>query len=253
MQLDRHFDPGAARREVSRLHYIGLARVHFFSALIVLSALVGLGIAQNHDATRSTLGTIPTTPATLILVGLILLAVLSRIALDVAVDPLIDAISELPGEGSGIGLLRRAVEILESAAAAGSSRGPVAILPPSDRLDGVIEEDHRALLDAVRHLSATNVALGATMRSSVDALGEAMSSAQAQRPATGGGDAESHRLTELQSAVEGLTAVLKRLATSSDTAEGLLGGLDLPAHPGVQEPRLAHELRKLLQEIEGAR
>src|SRR4029077_19621490 len=98
-QLPGRFDSGIARREISRLHYIGLARAHFFSALIVLTALVGLGIAQDHEATRLALVTIPTAPETLILIGCFLLAVLGGIAVDAAVEPLIEAISELPAEG----------------------------------------------------------------------------------------------------------------------------------------------------------
>ena len=250
-QLPGRFDSGIARREISRLHYIGLARAHFFSALIVLTALVGLGIAQDHEGARLALVTIPTTSTTLILIGLILLAILSRIAVDVAVEPLIEAISELPAEGVEIGLLRRAVEILESAAATAHSRGPVATLPPPDRLAAVLEENQRTLLDAVRHLSATTDALGATMRSSVDALGEAMSLSQAQLPATAdNGEANSYKFTELQGAVEGLTAVLKGLTTPPDIAEQPPIGADLAARLHAHEPQLARELRKLLQEIE---
>jgi len=251
IQLPGQFDPGVARREISRLHYIGLARAHVFSALIVLAALVGLGIAQDHEAARLALVTIPTTPAMLILIGLILLAILSRIAVDVAVEPLIEAISELPAEGAEIGLLRRAVEILESAAAAVNSRGLLATLPLPDRLDIVIEENHRTLLDAIRHLSAATDALGATMRSSVDALGEAMSLTHAQLPATAD-NGDTYKFAELQGAVEGLTAVLKGLATPPDIAEGPPIGADLTARSRAQQPRLAGELRQLLQEIETA-
>src|SRR6267142_1397428 len=229
IQLPGRFDPVMARREIARLHYIGLARAHFFSALIVLTALVGLGIAQDHEGARLALVTIPTTSTTLILIGLILLAILSRIAVDVAVEPLIEAISELPAEGVEIGLLRRAVEILESAAVAVGSRGPLAFLPLHDRLDAVIEENQRTLLDAVRHLSASTDALGATMRSSATALGEAISLSQAQLalPADGG-NADTYKFAELQGAVEDLTAVLQRLTTIPGTAEGAPLGADVP-------------------------
>jgi hypothetical protein len=188
----------------------------------------------------------------LILIGLILLAILSRIAVDVAVEPLIEAISELPAETVEIRLLRRAVEILESGAAV-SSRGPLAFLPAPDRLEAVIEENHRTLLDAVRHLSASTDALGSTMRSSVNALGEVMSSALAQLPATAdSGNADTYRFRELQGAVEDLTTVLRRL-TMPDIPEEPPIGAHLPARSPVHEPRLAHELRRLLQEIETAR
>jgi hypothetical protein len=254
VQLLSRFDPDAARREIARLHYIWLARTHFFSALIVLTALVGLGVAQDHGAARLPLDMIPTTPATLILVGLILLAVLSRIAVDVSVEPLVEVISQLPAEDAEIGLLRRAVETLEAAAAAVTSPAPASTLLP-DRLDPVIEEGHRVLYDAVRDLSATTDALGATMRSSIDALGDAMNAAAVRPPATpGNGDAGAYKFSELQGAVEALTAVLERLATLPDTAdEPLPIGPDLSLRPRAQSPRLARELRKLLQEIETAR
>ncbi len=254
IQFPGRFDPGMARREILRLHYIGLARAHFFSALIVLTALVGLGIAQDHEAARLALVTIPTTPATLILIGLILLAILSRIAVDVAVEPLIEAISELPAEGVEIRLLRRTVELLEAAAAEVNLRGPVATLPLPDRLDAVNEENQRTLLDAIRHLSATTDALGATMRSSVEALGEAMSLTQARLSTTAdNGDFDNYKFTDLQDAVEGLTAVLKGLTTSPNVADQPPIGADPAARARAQEPRLARELRKLLQEIETAR
>jgi hypothetical protein len=119
----------------------------------------------------------------------------------------------------------------------------------------VIEENQRMLLDAVRHLSATTDTLGATMRSSVDALGEAMSLTHAQLPATAeNGDADSYKFTELQGAVEGLTAVLKGMTTAPEiAAEQPPIGAELTARLRAQEPRLARELRKLLQEIETAR
>ena len=51
--LQGWFCAAAARAELARLHYIWLARGRFFfSALIVISALVGLGLAQDHGAVR---------------------------------------------------------------------------------------------------------------------------------------------------------------------------------------------------------
>jgi len=88
----------------------------------------------------------------------------------------------------------------------------------------------------------------------VDALAEAMSLTQAQLPATANnGYADADKFTELQGAVEGLTAVIKGLTTAPDIAEQPPIGADLTARPRAQEPRLAGELRKLLQEIETAR
>jgi len=73
---------------------------------------------------------------------------------------------------------------------------------------------------------------------------------QAQLPATA--DNGTYKFTELQGAVEGLTAVLKGLTTPPDIAEQPPIGADLAARLRAQEPQLARELRKLLQEIETA-
>ena len=78
-----------------------------------------------------------------------------------------------------------------------------------------------------------------------------MSLSQAQLPATAD-NANSYKFTELQGAVEGLTAVLKGLTTPPETAEQPPIGVDLAARLRAQEPQLARELRKLLQEIETA-
>ena len=58
--LQHRFSAVAARGEIARLHYLWLARTHFFSALIVISALVGLGLAQDHGSVPFLLGAIPT-------------------------------------------------------------------------------------------------------------------------------------------------------------------------------------------------
>jgi len=253
--LQSRFEPGTARSEIARLHYIWLARTHFFSALIVLGALIGLGLAQDHGAVPLLLGAIPTIAASLILVGLILLAILGRIAIDVAIEPLIETISQQADEHVEVGLLRRAVEVLEAActAAAISAKRPPSTLQLPERLDVAIEEGQRALLDAVGHLSATTDALGATVRSAVDALKAAIGTMAAELPPLADRSNEASGFSELQGAVEALTAVLERLTKSPENVEEPALGADYAADHKVQEPRLARELRNLLQEIEAAR
>src|SRR5262249_11738377 len=87
--------PSEARAEVARLCYIGAARTHFFSALIVLAAIVVLGAAQQQAPLLLLPGPIPTIPAGLVIAGLVLLAVLARIAVDVTIEPLIEAVGNL--------------------------------------------------------------------------------------------------------------------------------------------------------------
>ena len=106
------FEPREARREVARLFYIGAARAHFFSAVIVLAAIVVLGAAQPYSRLSFMPGPIPTVPAGLAVAGLVLLAFLARVAVDVAAEPLIELISRLPAETAEAGLLRRTAELL---------------------------------------------------------------------------------------------------------------------------------------------
>jgi hypothetical protein len=249
------FSAVAARGEIARLHYLWLARTHFFSALIVLTALVGLGLAQDHGSVPFLPGEIPAISAILMLVGLILLVILSRIAIDVSTEPLIEAISQLAPDYLEIGLLRRLVEVIEAVATAAAAKvgAPASTLQLSERFEAVIEEGQRGLLDAARHLSRATDALGATIGSSVDALNAAIDTAAVQLPPTADRGNEAFGFSELQGAVEALTTVLERFTTVSDTMADTSLGADRAALRKVQEPHLAHELRKLLQEIEAAR
>jgi hypothetical protein len=249
--LQDRFCAAAARREVARLHYIWLARSHFLSALIVITALAGLGLAQDHGSVPSSISAIPTVPAILMLVGLIFLAFLGRIALDVATEPLLETISQLAAVPLEVALLRRIVEVLEAACTTAAinvgAPGPALQLP--ERLEVVIEEGQRGLIDATRRLSGTVDAFGASLGSSVDALKTAISTPVQQSVI-----ADDHRgFSELQGAVEALTAALGRLTVVPNTNEAptTFSADQTPRHQ-VKEPRLARELRQLLQEIETA-
>jgi hypothetical protein len=246
--LQHPFSAVAARAEIARLHYLWLARTHFFSALIVLAALVGLRLVQDHRSVPFLLAEIPAISAILMLVGLILLAILSRIAIDVATEPLIETISQLAAEHLEIGLLRRLVEVIEAVCKVNVG-APASTLQLPGQLEAVIEEGQRGLLDAARHLSVTTDALGAKIGSSVDALMAAINMAAVQHPPTADRENEAFGFSELRSAVEALTAVIERLTTVPDTSLGAGGA----ASRKVQEPHLAHELRELLLEIETAR
>jgi hypothetical protein len=253
--LQGRFSAAAARGEVARLHYVWLARSHFLSALIVLTALVGLGLMRDHGSVPLRLGAIPTVSVILILVGLILLAILGRIALDVSAEPLIETISQLAAAPLEVALLRRIVEVLEAACttAAVNVGSPASTLQLPERLEVVIEEGQRSLIDAARHLSATTDALGATIGSSVDVLKTAISTAAAELPPTADHRNEAFGFSELQRAVEALTEALGRLTAVPNTIEAPTLGPDQAARGKVQQPHLARELRQLLQEIETAR
>lgn len=254
--LQYRFSIGAARGEIGRLHYLWLARTHFFSALIVLTALVGLGLAQDRASVPLLPGAIPTVSAILILVGLMLLAILGRIAIDVSTEPLIETIAQLAAEDADIGLLRRLVDVLDAVhrAAAFNAGTPSPMLQLPEGLKLMVEEGQRGLLDATRHLSATTDALGATVGSSFDALKTAIGTLAAQPPPTADNHDQAFGFSELRSAVEALTGVLERLTTVPDITKSTSQvGTDEAAHSTIPEPHLARELRQLLQEIETAR
>lgn len=255
--LQTRFNPDETRSEIARLHYISLARSHFFSALIVLAGVVGLGLAQDHGSLPFLPGTIPVTSAVLTLVGLVLLAVLGRIAIDVTAEPLLETIAQLPAERVEVGLLRRAVELLEVACNTPAFDGDRAQPAPSqlpERLVAVIEQGHHALLDAVGRLTANTQALETVLRSSVESLETTMRATDSQQqPVNENKVADAAAFPELQAAVEELTAVLRRLsALPENTAEPTLDA-DPVARRKTPAPRLARELKKLLEEIEAVR
>jgi len=243
--LPAPFTTNEARREIARRHYICLARSHFLSVLIVLVGIVGLGVAQNYGALPFQTGVIPTVSAILIVAGLVLLATLGRIAIDVTAEPLLENIAQLTVEPEEIGLLARIVSLLEKGRDS----------PAAD--DGIGELPALPLLDAVSRLSENTQALEAAMHTSVEAFETIMRSAAAQqRPIDDDKIAGGMSFPELQAAVEELTAVLRRLsAVPNDVEEAttLAAHAAVPARRKAPAPGLARELRKLLQEIDAAR
>jgi hypothetical protein len=255
--LSTPFTADEARSEVARRYYICLARTHFISVLIVLVGIVGLGAAQSHGALPFQTGVIPTVSAILIVAGLVLLAALGRIAIDVTAEPLLETIAQLAVEPEEIRLLRRVVSLLEPGRDhPADDRGdglPARLL---ERLVAAFEQGHLPFLDAVSRLSEITQALEAAMRRSVEAFETTMRSAAAQQQL-----ADDEKITgavsfpELQAAVEELTAVLSRLSAAPEDMEEAttLAAHAVPARRKAPAPGLARELRSLLQEIDAAR
>jgi hypothetical protein len=247
------------RKEIARRNYICLARSHFLSVLIVLVGIVGLGVAQNHGALPFQTGVIPTVSAILIVAGLLLLAALGRIAIDVTAEPLLETIAQLTTEPEELGLLRRVVWCLEAGrdrSAADDGTGELPARFP-ERLVAAFEEGHLPLLDAVSRLSEITQALEAAMRTSVEAFETAMRSvAEQQRPVNDDRIVGAMSVPELQAAVEELTAVLRRLSAVPENIEVATphpGYAGVPARRKAPAPGLARELRGLLQEIDAPR
>ncbi len=256
--LRRSFRPEEARREVARLCYIWAARTHFFSALIALAAAVALGEAQQHGSLPVVVGPIPTAAAGLIAVGLILIAVLARLAIDVSIDPLIDTMARLPAEPVETALLRRAVELLEAAQSVSLERGrevPAAATQiPGQipaRLAGALEQGQRALSEASERLVAATDGLAALNRSSLEAIEMRLHTVEQSRPAPGRPAlAEAAELSQLREAVVALTEALQHVP-APPIAVGVESaiGTDVAVRRQQAQPALADELKRLLQEI----
>jgi hypothetical protein len=257
--LPTPFTADEARREIARRNYICLARSHFLSVLIVLVGIVGLGLAQNHGALPFQTGVIPTLSAILIVAGLLLLAALGRIAIDVTAEPLLETIAQLTAEPEEIGLLRRVVSLLEAGRDRSVADETIGELPARfpERLVAAFEEGHLPLLNAVSRLSEITQALESAMRTSVEAFETAMRSAAAQqRPVDDDKTVGAMSFPELQAAVEELTAVLRRLSAVPENlqeATPLTSYAAVPARRNAPAPGLARELRGLLQEIDAGR
>jgi hypothetical protein len=251
------FAADKARREIARRNYICLARSHFLSALIVLVGIVGLGVAQNHGALPIQTGVIPMLSAILIVAGLLLLAALGRIAIDVTAEPLLETIAQLTVEPEEIGLLRRVVSLLEADRDYPVSDERIGELPAQfpERLVTAFEQGHLTLLNAVSRLSDITQALESAMRTSAEAFETTMRSAAAQqRPVDDAKIGGAMPFPELQAAVEELTAVLRRLSAGpEEEASPLAAYAAAPARRKTPAPGLARELRGLLQEIDAAR
>jgi hypothetical protein len=240
-----------ARSEIARLHYISLARSHFFSALIILAGIFSLGAARDYGILPFQFGAIPTASAIVIIAGLVFLAILGRIAIDVTAEPLFEILSQLPAERVETRLLRRAVELLQSAHLGHSAHDKTPASPAQlpELIVASVEQGHRLLLDAVSRLSANIAALETAMRTSIETLESTKRASDVQqRPMDDNQITDASGLPQLQAAVEDLTAVLQRLSAVPDPEETILAADRTSS--SAPAPRLARELHDLLQEID---
>lgn len=244
--LQPRFAPDEARSEIARLHYFSLARSHFFSAMIVLAGIIGLGLAQDHASLPFSSGAIPTISAILVFVGLVLLTLLGRIAIDVTTEPLLEAVSELPAKRVEFDALRLAVEALERVSVSGERAPPAQVQFP-EQLAAAVEDGHHALVEAVSRLSENTQTLETVIRSSVETIETTMRTSVDDHHSA----LDVSAFSELKSAVEELTAALQKLPAAPERAEPAIVPADPdPSRRRAPPPRLAGELRRLLQEID---
>jgi hypothetical protein len=265
--------PAEMRREIVHLYYLAAARGQFFSALIVLAAVVVVGAAQQQGALRVVFAPIPTVAAALALAGLVLLAFLARIAVDISAEPLIDAIGRFPVEPSRAELVDRATARLEAAAAILERRPlpapPTATTPDlPDRLVAVVESSQQALGAASERLAVTADRFATATTAAIDTFAETLR-VLPQRATGEDGTATVVAIGQLHDAVVHLTSLLQQRrsapaaadttaadTTAADTTAADTTAADTTAAPARSAreplPDLAEELRKLLQEIETA-
>ncbi|HEY3909759.1 MAG TPA: hypothetical protein VGM07_07700 [Stellaceae bacterium] len=249
------FRPEEARREMARLYHLWTARTHFWSALIVLAAAAALGLAQQHGTLPHPFGPVPAGPAALILVGLILLAVLGRLAVDVAVEPVVELLSRLQTEPVETALLRRTVELLEADPGTKPARNDSALdraLRLPERMAGVLEDGRRALLEAIEHLSAITDGLASTTRSAIEGIEATVRDSEGRPPATvESAILDPAGLSRLQEAIVALTTALERVPTlpAGAPVAAPTAGDAFPAAGREADPQFAEELKKLLAEI----
>ena len=244
--------PGAAREArtaMGQLYYVSLARNHVFTALILLAAIAGLGLAQEHGSMPFQPIAIPTASVLTIMVGFGLVVALGRIAVAVTAEPLVESISKPSPEGVETALLGRAVELLELAR---DGRSPDDGASPSasknlDQLVTMIAQANRTLLEASHRLTANTQALETAMQTAVEALERT-----ARQVAGHSSSTDDHKdpgtaiLAELRSAVEDLTSVLKGLNTAQEVELQTTAA----SPDSAPSPLLARQLRQLLQDID---
>jgi hypothetical protein len=247
--------PGEVRREAARLYYIWLARSQFFTAMALLAALAIFGVAQQHRPITRLPGEIPVVWGLLTLSGLAVLAALARLAVDVAVEPVIGALAEIPWERPESRLLRRMAELMQAsrsaAAVPGRPQRPAGEF--ADQFARALDRSRRAWVEVAGNLVSAANGLQATLRAAAESLEHSLQSMPASPPEPGSGGSAGGSFAELQSAVERLTAAIERLGQAA-TAPGNEAALrETLRRQASGSGQVVDELAKLLREIDAER
>jgi hypothetical protein len=242
--LQSQFDFGRARQELTRFYRSRLARAQFFTALVVLVAIAGLGWLQ--DGAQLSIFGIVFTPwqAFVAIVALALLSLLGRLAMDAAAESLLDKISELPIERIESIFLHNVTAALESVTASfpGSVQSPLGELEPIlERLTRTVETERGSLVVPIRQLSAS----AERLTEFTTAIAERPTGALEQASDTGFGE-------ELKTAVERLTARIDWLSgvlAPRENAPIPNGSDNHSREPARAKPDLHKQLRDLLKDF----
>ena len=197
--------PGELRAEIARLHYIWLIRTQFFTALALLVAFALIRGVQHYRPELAPPGDIPVVLTAIVLVGLVLLAGLSRLAIDTAGEPIVGAAARIPWHQPESPLTRRITDMLQATRSDIAAQARKPARPSSgelpDQLARVLDRSRRNSANAAASLSAAAEAL----RASTASMESTIESALARLSATGGENARGQAFTELQRAVERLS------------------------------------------------
>jgi hypothetical protein len=212
------FDIGFGRQEIRYKFRNSLTRVHFFTALVALIGMAGLGWAREQALFALPGLAIPGGPIFAVVAALVALFALATLAVNAAAEPLLDEIADLRF-GRLDDALVRAVAVVCEARADVFQSGSDKTLEPT-----IIER----LTESVEALTT---------------ILHATSERPGQDP-----DLDVRKLSDLKIAMDRLTATLERLpAVLQQPASG-----SAPTNPG-QIPRegdLRRDLRELLNEFE---
>jgi hypothetical protein len=105
--LQSRFDAGNARRETRHLYRDWLVRTSFFTAFALLLAMIGLAWAQEYARISIPGIGFQANPILAAVLALAIFGALGQLAVDTAVEPMLDLIAkQLPLERLDIGLLR---------------------------------------------------------------------------------------------------------------------------------------------------
>jgi hypothetical protein len=243
--LQSRFEPDMARREVLHLYRGGLLRAQFVTALALLLAVLGLGLAEDYVHLPLFGIDFPAWAAGAAFLALGGLAAGGGLVIEAAAEPLLDVLTQLP-------VARLELRLLRSLAGLGKRYGvdlragaaPALSTPLVERLVLLLEQGRNMLPEAIIRLSASFEAMTAASRAMSDHAVE-----------FGRSSANPGNIAELQSAIAQLAAAIERLATVQiPTIEPQLpltsGGERLVPLRAETRENISHELRRVMAEFE---
>jgi hypothetical protein len=242
--LQSRFDAGNARRETRHLYRDWLVRTSFFTAFALLLTMIGLAWIQKYARISISGIGLQANPIVAAVLALAIFGALGRLAVDTAVEPMLDRITKLSLERLDIGLLRTLTDLAERARTApfpGSAPVPAVFSEPIlERLFIVFEGLRDSLHNSTTRLAANADLLATTAR----ALSEGRTEKAEMPP-------DLSAVAELKATMEALTVAIERLpGIAQQTLKGPVVESHSLGSQTMPNDELGRELRELLKEFE---